>query len=67
MELLLCFESVMVDIIELSKVVNFNFGPFTFLCILRLTQWGIFDINSEKLFTLRKVLDNLENHRVYYL
>jgi hypothetical protein len=37
MELLHCFESVMVDIIELSKEVNFNFGPFTFLCVLRIT------------------------------
>lgn len=28
---------------------------------------GIFDINFEKRFTVRKVLDSLQNHMVYYL
>lgn len=63
MELLLRFESVMVDIIELSKEVNFNFWPFILMHFKNRSR-GIFDINFEKLFTLRKVLAILESYMI---
>ena len=66
MESLPCFESVMLDIIELSKDINFNFWPSTLLGILRIGQWEYLT-NLENLSTLRRVLAIWEIHMACYL